>query len=136
MTCCSVTAGDFCAEIVVARDGWMSRRDPEKSPSEAPTVIELSIHWARPVLGDRERDFVMQAIDSTWISRGPFVARLEREIAAFCRLPYALAVSSGTSALHVSMLAIGFSPGDEIIVPGYAFMAAANLALQMNAVPV
>lgn len=98
--------------------------------------MEYSIPWAKAEFWGKEREYVVEALESSWISGGPFVNRLESEFARYNEVPYAVATSNGTTALHLAYLALGISPGDEIIVPGYAFMAAANVALHMQAVPV
>lgn len=94
------------------------------------------IPWAKPDYWGNEEKYVLEAVRSTWISHGPFVDRLEAGVAEFCGIPSAIATSNGTTALHLAYIALGIRPGDEIILPGFAFMAAANVALQMGAVPV
>jgi dTDP-4-amino-4,6-dideoxygalactose transaminase len=61
------------------------------------------------------------------LTQGPIVADFERELAAACETAHAIAVSSGTAALHVAVLALGLDPGDEVIVPAYTFPATANV---------
>ncbi len=95
-----------------------------------------SIPWAKPTLWGNEERYIVQALTSTWISGGPFVERFEQEFAEFCGVRYALTASNGTTALHMAFLALGVGPGDEVVVPGFAFMAAANVALHLGAKPV
>lgn len=78
----------------------------------------------------------MEALHSTWISGGTFVDRLEREVAIFSGSPFSISASNGTTAIHLAYLGIGIHPGDEVIVPGFCYLAAANIALQMGAKPV
>lgn len=99
-------------------------------------LADQSIPWAKPIFWGRERDYVTDALASTWISGGSYLDRLEREIATFCDVPHALAVANGTMAIHLAYLAIGLKAGDEVVVPGFAFLAAANVALHMGAKPV
>jgi perosamine synthetase len=94
------------------------------------------IPWASPVFWGNEQRFVAQALGSTWISGGPFVDRFEEEIARACGRRRALSASSGTTALHMVYLALGIGPQDEVVVPGFAFLAAANVALHVGARPV
>lgn len=94
------------------------------------------IPWAKPDYWGQEEAYVLDALRSTWISGGTYVDRLEREFAAFVGHGRAFAVSNGTTALHLAYLAMGLRPGDEVIVPGFGFMAAANVALHMGAKPV
>jgi perosamine synthetase len=98
------------------------------------------IPWAAPAYWGNEERYVADALRSTWISGGPFVDRLERDVAALCAAKdgerHALATSNGTTALQLPCIALGIGPGDEVIVPGFAFMAGANVALQLRARPV
>lgn len=95
-----------------------------------------SIPWAQPTLWGREEEYVVEALRSTWISGGPYVTRLEDSVAAYLGTRHAIAVANGTAALHLVYLAIGVKPGDEIVVSGFGFMAAANLAVQLGAIPI
>jgi perosamine synthetase len=99
-------------------------------------LLKSSIPWAKPVFWGREQDYVADAMTSTWISGGRYIDRLEREIAAFCNVPHALAVANGTAAIHLTYLAAGLRPGAEIVVPGFGYLAAANVALNVGAKPV
>jgi perosamine synthetase len=94
------------------------------------------IPWASPSYWGRERQYVSDALQSTWISGGKYVDRLEADLAEFCGAPYVISSSNGTTALHMVFLALGVGQGDEVVVPGFAFMAAANVALHMGARPV
>lgn len=95
-----------------------------------------AIPWARPELGARELAYLTEAFHSSWISGGPFVDRLEAGLRETCKVPHALCVSNGTTAIHLAYLALGIGAGDEVIVPGFGFMAAANIALLIGATPV
>lgn len=95
-----------------------------------------SIPWARPELWGLEQEYVADALASTWVSGGPYLVRLETELRAWTGCRFALAVSNGTAAIHAAYLAFGLQPGDEVIVPGFGFQAAANIALQMGVRPV
>jgi perosamine synthetase len=94
------------------------------------------IPWASPHYWGNEREYLLQAFDSSWISGGPFVEHLENEFARKCGSKFAIAVSNGTSALHLAFLGLNLSPKDEVIVPGFAFQAAANVAINTGLVPV
>lgn len=95
-----------------------------------------TIPWAKPHFWDKEIHYVADALASTWISGGPFVERFEEALTAELGVSYAVVVSNGTAALHLAYLALGIGPGDEVIVPGFAFQAAANVARHVGAVPV
>lgn len=100
------------------------------------TDEKLRIPWAKPDLWGNEEKYLSAALNSTWISGGEFVDRLENEFAAMCRVPHAVAVCNGTAALHLAYLAGQLRPGDEVVMPGFAFLGAANVALHMGARPV
>lgn len=100
------------------------------------SASESFIPWARPDFWGNERQYVDEALTSSWISGGPFVDRLEENFRSLCARRHALAVSNGTTALHLAYLGLDIRPGDEIVVPGFGFLAAANVALHMSAVPV
>src|SRR5438270_807111 len=94
------------------------------------------IPWAKADLWGNEEQYVARALKSTWISGGEYVNCLERDFAAFCGTKAALTVCNGTAALHLAYLAANLQRGDEVIVPGFGFLAAANVALHMGARPV
>jgi dTDP-4-amino-4,6-dideoxygalactose transaminase len=81
-------------------------------------------------------DAVTDVVRSGWWSMGPRVAEFERAFAEFCGTEWAFAVSSGTAALHLALLAVGCGPGDEVLVPSLTFVAAANTIGHVGAVPV
>lgn len=94
------------------------------------------ISWASSHFWGKEQCYVVDALQSNWISGGEYVERFEENFAKFCKIPYAITASNGTTALHMAYLALGIGPGDEVIVPGFGFMAAANVALHLGAKPV
>ncbi len=95
-----------------------------------------AIPWAKPDFWGKEEQYVLEALSSTWISGGPFIERLESSMAEYCGTAFAAAASNGTTAIHMAYLALGVGPGDEVIVPGFAFLAAANIAIHTGAQPV
>jgi perosamine synthetase len=94
------------------------------------------IPWAKPVFFGNEKKYLIDAFDSTWISGGAYVDRFEKEFASHIGSPYCAAVSNGTTALQLAIAALGIRAGDEIIVPGFSFVAAANMAANAGAIPV
>jgi perosamine synthetase len=96
-----------------------------------------SIPLAVPTLGGREWEFVKEALDTNWVSPvGPFVDRFEQEVAERLGSPYAVAVASGTAAIHLALLLAGVRPGDEVVMPTLTFAAPAFAATYVGASPV
>ena len=91
---------------------------------------------AKPVFGEEEVDAVRRVLESGWVVQGSEVEAFEREVAARHRVRHAIAVSSGTAALHVSYLALGVGPGDAVFAPSFAWPSAANTAIAVGARPV
>jgi perosamine synthetase len=92
---------------------------------------------AEPDLSPLEEAYVLDAVRSTWVSSiGPYVERFEAEFARFCGVRHAAAVSNGTAALHLALLAAGVGPGDEVIVPALTFVATAAAVRHAGADPV
>lgn len=99
-------------------------------------ALRSRIPWAEPFLKGKERDYVLQALDSTWISGGEFIDKFEADFSRLLGAKCALTASSGTAALHLALMAAGIGPGDEVIIPGFTFVAPANMVLQTGAEPV
>jgi dTDP-4-amino-4,6-dideoxygalactose transaminase len=97
---------------------------------------DAGIRLGRPDVGDAELAEVAAVLESGMLTMGPKVAELERELAAACEVEHALAVSSGTAALHLAVLALGLEPGDEILVPAYTFPATGNVVALAGLRPV
>jgi dTDP-4-amino-4,6-dideoxygalactose transaminase len=91
---------------------------------------------AKPVLDEAEAEAARQAVLSGWVTQGPQVAAFENEFAAYVGAPHACAVSSCTTALHLALLAVGVSAGDEVITASHSFIATANGIRYCGATPV
>ena len=90
-----------------------------------------------PFLGNKVRQYVLDCVESGWISSlGQYVARFEAEFSRFCGVPYGIATSNGTTALHLALGVLGIKPGDEVIVPALTFVATANAVTYTGATPV
>ena len=89
-----------------------------------------------PVWDDRERHALMGVLESGAWWHGEKVREFEAKFAAFQNAKYGVTTTSGTTALEVSLLALGIGAGDEVIVPPYTFMATASAVLKVNAIPV
>ena len=91
----------------------------------------------KPSLYGNEMKYVLDCVRSNWISsRGKYVQRFEESFYSFLSSQYALSTSSGTTALHLAMSALGIGPGDEVIVPDLTFGASANAVIHTGAKPV
>jgi perosamine synthetase len=97
---------------------------------------DSGIRLAFPELGEAELEAVREVFESGALTMGPKVAELEELVAAACGVEHAVAVSNGTAALHVAVLALGIGPGDEVIVPAYTFPSTANVVALAGATPV
>lgn len=98
---------------------------------------ERRIPVSAPDLSGDEEAYVVEAIRSSWISStGSFVERFEREFATLCGTSTALGVCNGTVALHLSLLALGVRPGDEVLVPALTYVATANAVRYVGGEPV
>ncbi len=94
------------------------------------------IRLAWPDVGAEEAEAVAEVLETGILTMGPKVAEFEAELARACRVAHAVAVSSGTAALHLAVRALGIGPGDEVIVPAYTFPATANVVALAGATPV
>jgi perosamine synthetase len=95
-----------------------------------------AIRLAWPDVGAEELAAIETVLASGQLTMGPTVAAFEEELARACGVPHAVAVSSGTAALHLLVLALGIGPGDEVLVPAYTFPATANVVALAGATPV
>lgn len=91
----------------------------------------------QPYLSGREKEYVNQCLDSTWISsKGEFISRFETEFASYIGAEYATTVCNGTVAIHLAIEALALNAGDEVIVPTLTYIASVNTIIQAGAVPV
>jgi pyridoxal phosphate-dependent aminotransferase EpsN len=94
------------------------------------------IYLSPPDVGPSERAALLDAFDGGWIAPvGPEVDAFEREVAAAAGTRHAAALSSGTAALHLALLAVGVGPGDEVLVPTLTFVASASPVVHVGARP-
>jgi perosamine synthetase len=91
----------------------------------------------QPDLSGNERKYVMECLDSTWISsKGRFIHEFESRFTTFTGAAHAVSVCNGTVALHLALLALGIGPGDEVIVPSLTYIASVNAIRYVGATPV
>jgi perosamine synthetase len=101
-------------------------------PQAGTDVVRLA--W--PDVGEEELAEIREVLESGQLTRGETVAEFEALLAAAAGTEHAVAVSSGTAALHVAVLALGIGSGDEVLVPAYTFPATANVVALAGATPV
>src|ERR1700736_2352778 len=92
---------------------------------------------SKPMIGAREKQLVLDALDSGWVSSiGKYIDEFEEKFASYCGTEYALAVSNGTTGLHLALATLGIEAGDEVIIPDLTFVATANAVAYTGATPV
>jgi dTDP-4-amino-4,6-dideoxygalactose transaminase len=100
------------------------------------TATEVRVRFAPPEIGEAEVDAVAAVLRSGWLTTGARVRELEEAVAAYTGARHAVAVNSGTAALHLSLLAAGAEPGAEVVTTPLTFCATANAILHTGATPV
>lgn len=96
----------------------------------------MNVPLCRPDITQLELDYVAEVLRSGQLSLGPRVAQFEEKFAAYLGVRHAIAVNSGTSALHLAVRALGIGAQDEVITTSFSFVASANCLLFENALPV
>lgn len=96
----------------------------------------MKIPMSSPDITSAEIDAINEVLTTRWLSLGPKISEFEERFAEYNGLPHAVGVNSGTSGLHLAMIAAGVSEGDEVITPSFSFIASANCALYERAKPV
>ncbi len=92
---------------------------------------------SKPFIGAREKELVLDALNSGWVSSiGKYIDEFEAGFARYCGTEYALAVSNGTTGLHLALATLGLQSGDEVIIPDLTFVATANAVAYTGATPV
>lgn len=99
------------------------------------SMIRIPVY--QPSLSGNEKEYVNDCLDSSWISsKGSYIKRFEDAFAERTMTRYATAVSNGTVALHLALVALGIGPGDEVIVPTFTYIASVNAIAYTGATPV
>lgn len=95
------------------------------------------ISIAQPRLAGNERKYVLDCLDTTWISsNGKYIGAFEETFAEYCGVKHAIATNNGTTALHLALVGLGLQPGDEVIIPTVTYIATANAVRYCGATPV
>ena len=105
--------------------------------SSRPVALEVRIPLAEPMIGGNAQRYLEECLATNFVSSvGPFVGRFEAEFAATVGARHAVAVASGTAALHLAMRVLDIGPGDEVLVPSLTFVASVNPIVYVGATPV
>ncbi|MEW6137426.1 MAG: DegT/DnrJ/EryC1/StrS family aminotransferase [Thermodesulfobacteriota bacterium] len=90
-----------------------------------------------PVLDGHEADYVVDCLKTNWISSaGKYIDLFEEKFSSYCGVPYGVACSNGTTAIHLALAALGIGPGDEVIIPDFTLIVSANMVILAGAKPV
>ena len=92
----------------------------------------MFIPWSKPYLDIKDKLFLNKAFNSSWISGGIYILKLQERLRKIVNRKYAFATSNGTSAIHLALLALNLKSNDEIIVPAFGYLAAANISKLMG----
>ena len=99
--------------------------------------IVAMIPVCEPVFDGNEAIYVEECIRTGWVSSvGKYVTQFEEQFSAYCGAPYGVACTSGTTAFHLALVALGIGPGDEVIIPDFTLIVSANVVIQTGARPV
>ncbi len=106
---------------------------PEPTSPEGVEIIPV----CQPTLEGNEKKYVIQCMDTNWISsRGRFVDEFEEKFARYCGVRYGITTNSGTTALHLALATMGIREGDEVIIPSFTMISTANAIAYLDADPV
>lgn len=96
----------------------------------------MKIPITKPYFDQRERELLVQPLDTGWVVQGPFVTEFQSRFAAFTGAKRAIATSNCTTALHLSLLALDIREGDKVVVPSFTYVATANSVEAVGATPI
>jgi perosamine synthetase len=114
----------------------MNETVPQVRGIPVPSRVAMKIPMARPLIDEETRQAVLEVLESGRLAQGPRVLEFEERFAEWNEVPFAIAVSSGTAALLLALMALGVGPGDEVITTPLTFAATANVVLFVGARPV
>ena len=127
--------GDL-AEVIPGRDPELRISIPRIPVSETDLQSRV-IPVCEPTLGGNEADYVLDCIESNWISSaGKYIPRFEEAFAEACETSYGVACANGTVALHLALATLGIGPDDEVILPTFTMIATINAITYTGATPV
>jgi len=96
----------------------------------------IKFPWAKPAFSIKEKEYLMDALESTWISDGYYIQKFEDDFTRYFGSKFGITTSNGTAALQLAILACDIGPGDEVIVPGFTFVSPVNMVIAVGATPV
>src|SRR6266702_8916092 len=108
----------------------------EKNTPDSRSVRKNYLVFGQPLIEEEEIEEVVKSLKAAWLGTGPKVAAFEKLVAEYKGIKHAVAVNSCTAGLHLSCLALGLGPGDEVIVPAMTFCATINAIIHSGATPV
>lgn len=111
-------------------------QDKENIHKKNRSGLDWRLPYGRQWIDEADIQAVIEVLRSDWLTTGPKVPEFEHAVADYVGAKYAVAVNSGTAALHSAMNAIGLSPGDEVILPPMTFVATANCIVYQGATPI
>src|SRR5688572_19129091 len=86
----------------------------------------MKIPITKPVIDASDKEYILKPLESGWLVQGPYINEFENNFAEFTRAKHAIATSSCTTALHLGLLGLGISEGDQVILPSLTYVASAN----------
>jgi dTDP-4-amino-4,6-dideoxygalactose transaminase len=120
----------------MASTGSDAIASPVSSPTEPIRSSKDFLIFGAPLICAEKKREVLNCLETGWLGTGPKIAQLEREFRDYKGAQYAVSVNSCTAALHLSMLAAGIGPGDEVIATALTFCATVNIIIHAGAKPV
>lgn len=96
----------------------------------------MQIPISKPCFDEEEEKAIIKPLQSGWVVQGPFVQEFEEKFSAYTKIPYAVASSNCTTALHLGLIALGIKRGDKVIVPSFTYVASANAIEYVGATPI
>ena len=92
----------------------------------------MLIPWSKPFLDLKDKQFLNKAFNSSWISGGTYVSKLQDRLRKIVNRKYSFATANGTSAIHLALISLNLKSNDEVIIPAFGYLAAANIAKLMR----
>lgn len=99
-------------------------------------MIKKNIPIAKPFLTERDKELILEPLQTGWLVQGQYVLTFEEMLASFCGTEHAVATTSCTSALHLALISSGIGPGVAVLVPSFTYVATVNSILHAGAEPI